>query len=361
MRVIVKIGTSSVTATDGEVDTLALDKLTNEVVSARRAGHEVIVVTSGAITAGAQRLGIDRPSEPERLQAISAIGQIDLMRVYSELLGRHGLVPGQVLLTPHDFRDRDQYLHARTTFEHLLDLGVIPIVNENDALADDAIRYGDNDRIAALVANLLRADLMVLLTDTAGVLTDDPRANPNASLIEEILEVDHAVEGVAGRAGERGSGGMASKLAAAKMASWSGVRTLIAAATRPGVVQDAIDGQQGVGTSVPARDAHMSARKLWIGFAVATSGVVVVDDGARRALLERGRSLLPAGVTDVQGAFGSGDAVEIRDGDDVVFAKGLVGMDSVALTNAQGRRTDDLPPGAATTVVHADDLVLLPS
>jgi len=360
VRVIVKIGTSSVTAAAGEVDTLALGKFTTEVINARRAGHEVIVVTSGAITAGVQTLGIQRPTAPERLQAVSAVGQIDLMRVYSELLGRHGAVPGQVLLAPHDFRDRNQYLHARATFEHLLALGVVPVVNENDAVADDAIRYGDNDRIAALVANLLRADLMVLLTDTAGVLTDDPRVNPDASLIEEIREVDHSIEGVAGTAGERGSGGMSSKLAAAKMASWSGVRTVIAGAARVGVLQDAIEGVIGVGTTVPARDAHVSARKLWIGFAVTAAGVIEVDDGARRALLERGRSLLPAGVVAVDGSFAVGDAVEIVGPDRREFAKGLAGLDAEALRSAAGRRTDELPPGNQTTVVHADDLVLLP-
>ena len=360
MRVIVKIGTSSITAEGGEVDTIALTKLTNEVISARRAGHDVVVVTSGAITAGVQRLGIERPTEPERLQAVSAVGQIDLMRVYSELLGRHGVVPGQVLLAPHDFRDRDQYLHARATFEHLMQLGVVPVVNENDAVADDAIRYGDNDRIAALVANLLRADLLVLLTDTPGVLTDDPRVNPNASLIEEIREIDHSVEALAGTAGERGSGGMSSKLAAAKMASWSGVRTVIAAADRVGVLQDAIDALPGIGTSVAARDAHVSARKLWIGFAVTAEGVIVVDGGARTALLERGRSLLPAGVVEVRGSFDSGHAIEIVGPDGAVFAKGLSGLDSKLLDAWKGCRSDDLPPGSPTTVVHADDLVLLP-
>lgn len=360
MRIIVKIGTSSVTAADGHVDTQALMKLTNEVVSAQRAGHEVVVVTSGAITAGVQRLGIERPSEPEMLQALSAVGQIDLMRVYSELLGRHGLVCGQVLLAPHDFRDRNQYLHAKTTFEHLLGLGVVPLVNENDAVADDAIRFGDNDRIAALVANLLAADLLVLLTDTDGVLSGDPRQDPDASLIEEIRDFDHEIERVGGRAGDRGSGGMASKLAAAKMASWSGVRTVIAGAARPGVVQDAIGGRPGVGTSIAARDARISARKLWIGFAVGAAGAVVVDEGARIALLERGRSLLPAGVIGVDGEFAVSDAVEVIGPDGAVFAKGLAGMGAAVLRASMGRRSNDLEPGTPLVVVHADDLVLLP-
>ena len=193
MRVIVKIGTSSLTSDSGKVNISALSKLVSEVVAARTQEHEIVVVTSGAITAGVQKLGIERPDEPEILQALSAVGQIDLMRAYGEEFGSHGVATGQVLLAPHDFSDRNQYLHAETTFEHLLRLDVVPIVNENDAVADDAIRYGDNDRIAALVANLLRADLLVLLTDTPGVLTADPRIEPSATLIEEIAAIDQAI------------------------------------------------------------------------------------------------------------------------------------------------------------------------
>ena len=220
MRVIVKIGTSSLTADSGEVNLAALSKLVSQVVSAREGEHEIIIVTSGAITAGVQRLGITRPDEPEILQAISAVGQIDLMRAYRDEFDAHKVATGQVLLAPHDFRDRNQYLHAEATFTHLLRLSVVPIVNENDAVADDAIRYGDNDRIAALVANLMRADLLVLLTDTPGLLTADPRLEPEATLIEEIAAIDESLQEVAGSAGLRGSGGMASKLAAARMASW---------------------------------------------------------------------------------------------------------------------------------------------
>ncbi|MGY9073261.1 MAG: glutamate 5-kinase [Acidimicrobiales bacterium] len=360
MRVVVKIGSSSVTAAQGEVDTVALDKLTSEVVNARRLGHQVIVVTSGAITAGVQVLGITRPDDPEMLQAVSAVGQIELMRVYRELFGRHGVLPGQVLLAPHDFGQRQQYLHARTTLSNLLALGVVPVVNENDAVADDEIRFGDNDRIAALVAHLMSADLLVLLTDTPGLLTADPRLEPDASLIEEIVEIDQELERVAGGAGERGSGGMASKLAAAKMAAWSGVRTVIAAANRVGVLQDTIEGTSGVGTSVQPRSQKLSARKLWIGFAVASSGTLVVDAGARQALVDMKRSLLPAGIRAVHGTFSANCAVEIADETGSVFAKGITRVGSDDLVRIAGLRTSELPEGVVHETVHRDDLVVLP-
>ncbi len=423
-------------------------------------------MTSGAIAAGLPALGYvggDRPRDAVTLQAASAVGQTRLMRVYEAALAAHGLVSGQVLLAPLDFTIRQQYLHARATLGRLLDLGVVPIVNENDAIADDEIRFGDNDRLAALVAHLLAADLLVLLTDApglltadprldssaslieeivevdhslvagqvllapldfgvraqylhargtlrrllelgvvpvinendaiaddeirfgdndriaalvahlvgadtlvlltdiAGLLTADPRFDSSASLIEEILEVDHALEALAGGAGSaRGSGGMASKVAAAKMAAWSGVRTVIASSTRAGVLADAVAGVPGVGTVVVPRAGRLSARKLWIGFAVRAAGVVRVDDGARRALTERAVSLLAAGVIGVDGRFEPGDAVEIAGPDGAVFGKGLVRIGSLPLATLAGRRTGDLPEGTPHEVVHRDDLVVLP-
>jgi glutamate 5-kinase len=274
------------------------------------------------------------------------------------ILAEHDLIAGQVLLTPHDFGQRTQYLHARETLGRLLDLGVVPVVNENDTIADDEIRYGDNDRLAALVSHLVRAELLVLLTDTAGLFTADPRLDEKASLIEEIVEVDAALESVAGGAGTaRGSGGMASKLAAAKIAAWSGVRVVIAAADAPGIVRGAIS-EQTVGTVVLPRRGRLSSRKLWIAFALPASGRVVVDAGARRALIEQGRSLLPAGVRAVEGDFEVDDAVEVV-ADGVPFAKGLVRYTSAGLQAAAGRRTGDLPEDAPHEVIHRDDLVVL--
>jgi glutamate 5-kinase len=343
--VVIKIGTSSLTDEAGAIDERAVAKLCREAAGLRAEGHRVVLVTSGAIAAGLPAVGItgERPRDAVTLQAVSAVGQTRLMRVYEQAFAEQGLVAGQVLIAPLDFIVRQQYLHARATLERLLDLGVVPIVNENDAIADDEIRFGDNDRIAALVAHLVHADLLVLLTDTRGLLTADPRFDSEATLIEEILEVDQELEALAGAAGSvRGSGGMASKLAAAKMAAWSGVRVVIAQATRDGVLDDAVSGRPGAGTVVHPRPKRLNARKLWIAFAVAPEGTVVVDDGARRALLERGVSLLAAGVREVGGDFVEGDAVELAGLDGGVFAKGLAGVSSAELRAVAGRRTADL-------------------
>ena len=327
MDIVAKIGTSSLTDARGEIRRDAIAKLCDEVAGLRRAGHRVVVVTSGAIGAGLPALGLGgdrRPRDAVTLQALSAVGQSRLMGVYDDELGRHGLVVGQVLLAPLDFVERRQYLQARGTLLRLLELGVVPVVNENDAIADDEIRFGDNDRIAALVAHLVSADLLLLLTDAPGLFTADPRLDASASLIEEIQEVDAELDAVVGGAGTaRGSGGMASKLAAAKIAAWSGVRAVIAAASRTGVVADAIAGHP-VGTAVRPRPRRLGARKVWIAFAVGSSGTVVVDAGARRALERGGASLLPAGVVEVRGEFDVDDVVEISDAEGAVFTKGLV-------------------------------------
>ena len=358
---VVKVGTSSITSEHGELDDASLSKLCGELAHARAAGHEVVLVSSGAIAAGLPALGMaTRPIDIGTLQAVAAVGQPLLMERIGAILGQHGLLAGQVLLTPHDFGVRSQYLHARETLRRLLDLGVIPVVNENDTVADDEIRYGDNDRLAALVSHLVGADVLVLLTDTAGLFTADPRLDDGASLIEEIAEVDAALEALAGGTGtERGSGGMATKLAAAKIAAWSGVRAVIAAADTPGVIGDAIEGR-AVGTSFLPRAERLSSRKLWIAFARGAAGRIVVDDGARRALCTDHRSLLPAGVRGVEGSFDADDAVEIVDDAGTPFAKGLVRYPAAVLRDVAGRQTSDLAEGLPHEVVHRDDLVVLP-
>ena len=356
MRLVVKLGSSSITDDDGTIDRAALAKVVRELTAARDAGHEVVLVSSGAIAAGLPALGMTarrRPRDARTLQAVSAVGQARLMQVYNELFAETGgdqpVVCGQVLLAPLDFMVRAQYLHARSTLDRLLELGVLPIVNENDAVADDEIRFGDNDRIAALVAQLIGADLLVLLTDAAGLYTADPRFDDDASLIEEIVEVDHELEAMAGGSGSnRGSGGMSTKLAAAKIAAWSGVRTVIAAAERERVIVDAIDSTSGVGTIVQPREQRLSARKVWIAFAVGSSGRIHVDEGARRALVERGSSLLGAGVTKVEGEFAAEDAVELCGPDGQPFAKGVVRVAASAVDHDSG------------VVIHRDDLVVLP-
>ncbi len=361
--IVVKIGTSSITDDEGAIHREAVADLCDQVADAREAGHRVVIVTSGAIAAGLPELGlggVNRPSDMITLQAAATVGQGALIRVYREELARRGLVAGQVLLVAIDFIMRSQYLHARSTMSKLIDLGVIPVVNENDAIADDEIRFGDNDRLAALVANLVDADLLLLLTDTAGVFTSDPRISDDAALIEEIERIGNHHESLGGTTGtSRGSGGMSSKIMAAKVASWSGVRSVIADSKRPDVVADAIVSKAGTGTFVKARPGRMSARKLWIAFAVGSHGSVVVDAGARAAL-ERGTSLLAAGVRDVSGSFGAGDPIEIAETGGEVFARGLARHSIEELKPAIGLRSADLSPGSPHVVVHADDLVVLP-
>ena len=349
MIVVVKVGSSSVTAE-------TVERLCGEVAAARSGGHTVVVVTSGAIAAGWAALDPDgrrqRPADPAVLQAVSAVGQHRLMRLWQDGLEPHGTLAGQVLLAPLDFVHRTQYLHARGTLRHLVDLGVVPVVNENDAIADEEIRFGDNDRLAALVAHLVGAQLLVLLTDTPGLLTADPRRDREASLIEEVVEIDQQLERLAGGRGSAvGSGGMASKLAAAKIATWSGVRTVIADAGRPGVLNAALADEPGVGTVFRARESRLSARKLWIAFALGAAGSLTVDDGARAALTGRGRSLLAAGVVGCAGEFRPDDAVEIAGPDGQVFAKGLVRVPAASAGEWMGRRSQ--------VVVHRDDLVLV--
>ena len=365
MIVVVKIGTSSITEADGTIKAEAVAKLSSEVADAVADGHQAVVVSSGAIGAGLPVLGFDRgrPQDPVTLQALSAVGQSRLMALYQERFNGFGLVCGQVLLAPRDFLERPQYLHAQRTLNRLLKLGVVPIVNENDAVADDAIRWGDNDRIAALVAHMVGAELLVLLTDTEGVHTADPRTDADARIVGEVTDLSALAElaAAAGGAGtDRGSGGMASKLAAARIASWSGVRTVIAAAERDRVVADALAGAPGVGTTVVAQPQRLGARKLWIGFAMAPSGAVTVDAGARRAMVERGASLLAIGITGYEGTFQRGDAVDVRGPDDEVFARGLVEVASDDMDSVLGRRSDALPPGAPDEVIHRDSLTVLP-
>ena len=364
-RVIVaKIGTSSITDATGAIDRAAVEKLCIEVAALRSEGCDVVVVTSGAIAAGLPELGMGgerRPSSTETLQAVATVGQSALMGMYREVFAALGVVAGQVLLVPLDFVIRSQYVHASATLLKLLELGVVPVVNENDAVADDEIRWGDNDRLAALVANLVQADLLVLLTDTAGVLTADPRRSTEASLIAEIVEFDHLLAHSAGGAGSaRGSGGMTSKLTAARVASLSGVTTVIADAKRPGVLADAAAGVAGVGTLVRASAQRMPARKLWIGFAVGSFGEIEVDSGARAAL-GRGKSLLAVGVRQVSGDFDAGSPVELRESGAEVFAKGLVRHGSEELRRAAGHRREDLPAGAPHIAIHANDLVVMPN
>ena len=355
MRVVVKVGTSSITDETGRLNSAAIEKLCSEIAATRAEGHQVILVSSGAITAGVGALDLDeRPTRIRELQAVASVGQPLLMGRYQSLLKADGLSAGQVLITPYDFMHRPQYLHARETLRTMLALGIVPIVNENDTVADDAIRFGDNDRIAAIVANLVDAQRLVLLTDIAGLYNADPRANDDASLIDEIVEFDPEVVRAAGGAGSvRGSGGMASKVAAARMASWSGVSTVIMAGETPNAILAALT-DRPPGTLVRARTSHLTARKLWIAFGMATRGRIAVDQGAYDALVSRGGSLLAPGIVSVVGDFSPDDAIDLVDSTGMVFAKGLVRRSSEAI------RARIALEDAGPVVVHRDDLVIIP-
>ncbi len=352
---MVKIGSSSVTDEQGQVDDKALAKLCSEVAELSAAGERVVIVTSGAIAAGLRVLELrPRPSDLSVLQAVSAVGQSRLMAHYERALAAEGLVGGQVLLAPLDFMNRAQYLHARQTLHVLLGLGVVPVINENDAVADDEVRFGDNDRLAALVAILIVAARLVMLTDTPGLFTSDPTRFDDATLIEEVSEFDRSLEAAAGGpASGVGTGGMASKLAAARLAAWSGIETVVADARARDVLVRLEAGGDVDATRFRPRARPLAARKAWIAFATAPRGRVTIDAGAHRAL-RGGASLLLAGLRQHVGEFFAGDAVEVVcDGE--LVAKGLVRQSSAELA---GVGTGG-PAPRDVVVVHRDDLVVL--
>ena len=359
MRIVAKIGTASITDDTGAINADAIERLVDEVVSLRASGNEVIVVSSGAVAAGVAALGMaSRPTDIQTLQAVSAVGQSRLMDAYTDVLERHDVIGAQLLVDPYDFVERQQYLHLRTTLNRLIELGTVPIVNENDAIANDELRYGDNDRIAALIANSLNADVLVLLTDMDGVFTADPRRDAQATLIP-LIRADDPLLSIAADAGGsgRGSGGMASKLTAARMASWSGVRSVIARASRRGVLAGSASNEL-VGTTFEAHDRTLSARKLWIAFAADVAGSITVDDGATNALVERSTSLLPAGVLSVDGEFEVGQVVDIVDTKQERVARGMASMGASDLAGAAGKHSQSLPGAVAGVAIHRDDLVV---
>jgi glutamate 5-kinase len=358
-RLVVKIGTASLVGPTGEPDDARLETFCGAIAQVASAGLEVIVVSSGAIAAGLGPLKLStRPSDIPSLQAAAAVGQGRLLRRYARAFDAHGIVSAQVLLTRYDFMHRQQYLNARNTLDRLLTLGVVPIVNENDTVAIDEISFGDNDRLAALVANLTRAKLLLLLTDAKGVFSADPRHAPDAHLLEEIEEITPELErsvGGRGRGSDLGKGGMASKLAAAWVATFSGVGVVVADAGEADIVRRVARGDK-VGTFFHPRRQRGSARRLWIAFAQPPRGTVSVDDGARKAVVDGKRSLLPVGVTGVEGNFQSGDTVDVAGDDGVVFARGLVRYGAAELDDARGRPTAEL---AGREVIHRDQLVVL--
>jgi glutamate 5-kinase len=354
--VVAKIGSSSLTNDGLSLNDEAIGRIVQQVSDSWRAGHPTVLVTSAAVAAGLGALGrMSRPSDVPSLQVAAAVGQGRLMERYSRAFSEQGMVAGQILLTKSVLADREQYLHARQALERMLVDGVVPIVNENDTVAVEELRLGDNDRMAALVAHLVRAQLLVLLTDTAGLLSADPRVDESATLLTEVSHTDRLLDELSGaRSGPLGSGGVGSKIAAARMAAWSGVPTVIGSSRAPNGLGQAIAGED-VGTWVEPRSERMPARKLWIAFGQPAEGTVSIDEGARTALLANGRSLLAVGVKQVAGTFDPGSAVEIHTLDSTVVGKGIVRMSSAELARSIGSER----PEPSLVVVHRDDLVVL--
>jgi glutamate 5-kinase len=364
MTLVVKLGSSIVAADDGELRTEVLDSVCAQVAELKRGGEDVVMVTSGAIARGIRLLGLGaRPTDMDALQAASAVGQGDLFRAYEERLDREEVRAAQVLLTLSDVSERAHYLNARQTLQRLLRWGVVPIINENDTTATDEITFGDNDFLAALVAGLLKARLLVLLTNTDGVFTADPRSDPGAELIESIEDTAEIAAIGLGTTSQFGRGGMKSKITAARIASESGVAAVICNGTTDGNLRLAATGGE-VGTRVrPTLGGAVPLYKLWLKHAKQPAGAVLVDAGAAARLRESGSSLLPVGVVGVEGKFVSGDAVNVVDRDSrLPIGKGISEFGAGELERIKGRKTAEvreLYSDTADEVIHRDRFVLL--
>ncbi len=326
-RVVVKIGSALLT-NDGEgLDLPAITAWVDQMAVLRQQGVELILVSSGSVAEGMSRLGLaERPSTLHELQAAAAVGQMGLVQAYESQFVRHGLRAAQILLTHDDLSNRKRYLNARSAVKALLELGVIPIINENDTVVTDEIKFGDNDTLGALVANLLEADALVILTDQEGLYTADPRSNPDATLIEEAWADDPALAAMAGDGGRLGRGGMITKVRAAGLAARSGATTLVASGRQPDVLIRAISGES-IGTLFLPKDTPWAARKRWLAGHLQTRGTLVLDDGAVRVLRDKHSSLLSVGVRRVTGRFRRGDMVQCVSEEGELIAKGLVNYD----------------------------------
>jgi glutamate 5-kinase len=361
---VVKVGSSSLRGPDGRLDRRQVAQLAEQLVAARAAGTRLVLVSSGAVAAGMGLLGLERrPVDLPTLQACAAVGQSELIQTYQRVFERAGLAAAQVLLTQDDFVRRGRYLNARTSLQRLLELEAVPIINENDAVATDELSYGDNDHLAALVASMLEAQLLVLLSDVAGLHEGDPRRDPDAPVVARVDDVDVLDRSAIGGTGSFvGSGGMRTKVESARVAVRSACDAVVADARRPDVLAAVLDGEE-VGTWFVAGTRRLEARRLWIGFALAVHGRVHVDAGAADALRRRGTSLLGVGITRADGQFGVGDAVEVVDPEGLVIARGLANYDVASVLQLAGRRSREaaaeLGPGFAREVIHRDDLVVL--
>jgi glutamate 5-kinase len=361
-RIVIKVGTSSLT-TNYRLDPAKVEKLTTEIVALKQQGKEVILVTSGAIGAGIGKLDLkQRPRDMKVLQATAAVGQNILMSTYDHYFAEHGQTIAQILLTHGAFFNRQRYLNLRNTLSTLLKFGVIPIINENDTVAVDEIKLGDNDNLSALVASNLGADLLIILTDTEGLYTHNPQRDKNAQLIPVVTEITPEIEQTAGKGRKAGVGGMTTKLQAAKVVMQAGIPLVIANSREERILLRILEGER-IGTLFLPEKKAMNGRRHWIGFAATPKGKIMVDDGAKRALIENGVSLLASGITGVEKTFKSGETVSIVDAEGVEFARGISNYASSEIELIKGAQSREIKQilgrKGYTEVVYRGNMVLL--
>ena len=363
-RFVVKVGSALVTNQGTELDASAIARWAGQIAKLCQAGKEVVLVSSGAIAEGMQRLGwAKRPHAMHELQAAAAVGQMGLVQVYESCFRQHGLRTAQVLLTHADLADRQRYLNARSTLLTLLRLGIVPVINENDTVVTDEIRFGDNDTLGALVTNLVEADCLIILTDQQGLFTDDPRRNPQATLIRQAQAGEPRLEEVAGGCGSSiAKGGMLTKILAAKRAARSGAQTVIASGHEPEVLVRLAAGEP-IGTLLVANATPLAARKQWLADHLQVAGRFNIDAGASRALRSGGKSLLPIGVKSVEGEFERGAVVACVAPDGVEVARGLVNYGAQESRRIAGRPSTEIEAILGYVdepeLIHRDNLVLL--
>jgi len=363
-RLVVKIGSSLLINVEDRLDRLWLDGLADDVAALRRAGHQLLIVSSGAVAIGSRALGINpRRARLEGLQAAAAAGQVQLVHAYQEALGRHDIKAAQVLLTPDDTEVKRRFLNARGTLEKLLEHEIVPVINENDTVATDELRYGDNDRLAARVAQIVMADGLILLSDVDGFYTSDPRSNPGAKCLEVVASIGAGHLEMAGASASTiGSGGMQTKLQAAQIATHAGCATIIASGAEYRPLQRLLGGARH--TVFPAPASPSAARKQWLAGILEVSGALRLDDGAAAAL-SKGKSLLPVGIVEVRGSFRRGDAVGLLALDGAEIGRGLAAYSSDEAAAIKGCRSQQIEGILGylgrSVVVHRDDMVLFES
>ena len=363
-KMVIKIGSSSLTSKAGGLDKVSVKRFVNEVSSLIKRGMEVIIVTSGAIAAGLENLNIKKkPEDITLLQAAASIGQVELMRLYSNLFLTSGLKIGQILLTHEDTTRREQYLNIKNTIKNLIGLNIVPVINENDSVAVDEIKFGDNDQLAALVAILAESDILIILTDIDGMYDKNPRIYSDAKLISYIDKINEDIEKAAGGIGSTyGIGGMESKIKAAKICSFSGIKTIIANSKRKNILNKIIAGED-VGTFfAPQTVKKVKSIKKWIAFGMKTKGGIVIDRGAEEAVLNKGKSILAVGVVKVDGKFNKGDTLKVFSLDSKLIAKGISNFSSEDIEKIKGKNRDkilsEFDTSMCSEVIHRDCLVV---